>query len=89
MKTAKFILKKIIIVETMLIILTLAMQFFSINIPSILILLTTCLNYLTPISLISLILYIILSLLTSTLIEVALGIVLGGIILYYLFTNIL
>ena len=88
MKTAKFILKKIIIVETMLIILTLAMQFFSINIPSILILLTTCLNYLTPISLISLILYIILSLLTSTLIEVALGIVLGGIILYYLLTNI-
>lgn len=89
MKTAKFILKKIIIVETMLIILTLAIQLFSINIPSILKLLTTCLNYLTPISLISLILYIILSLLTSTLIEVALGIVLGGIILYYLFTNIL
>lgn len=88
MKTAKFILKKIIVVETMLIILTLAMQFFSINIPSILKLLTTCLNYLTPISLISLILYIILSLLTSTLIEVALGIVLGGIILYYLLTNI-
>lgn len=72
----------------MLIILTLAMQFFSINIPSILKLLTTSLNYLTPISLISLILYIILSLLTSTLIEVALGIVLGGIILYYLLTNI-
>ena len=89
MKTAKFILKKIIIVETMLIILTLAIQLFSINIPSILKLLTTCLNYLTPISLISLILYFILSLLTSTLIEVALGIVLGGIILYYLFTNIL
>ncbi len=89
MKTAKFILKKIIIVEAMLIILTLAIQLFSINIPSILKLLTTCLNYLTPISLISLILYIILSLLTSTLIEVALGIVLGGIILYYLFTNIL
>ena len=89
MKTAKFILKKIIIVETMLIILTLAIQFFSINITSILNILITCLNYLTPISLISLILYIILSLLTSTLIEVALGIVLGGIILYYLFTNIL
>lgn len=89
MKTIKFILQKIIIVETMLIILTLAIQFFSINITSILNILITCLNYLTPISLISLILYIILSLLTSTLIEVALGIVLGGIILYYLFTNIL
>ena len=89
MKTAKFIFKKIIIVETMLIILTLAIQLFSINIPSILNILITCLNYLTPISLISLILYIILSLLTSTLIEVALGIILGGIILYYLFTNIL
>ena len=88
MKTIKFILQKIIIVEAMLIILNLAIQLFSIPVPVISNLLATFLTYLTPISLISLIIYIVLGLLTSTLIEVALGMVLGGIILYYLLTKI-
>ena len=89
MKLIKFLLQKIIIVETMLIILYFAYSLFGININIINLIITTGLEFLTPIAVISLILYIILSLLTSKLIETVIGVVLGGIILYYLFTYII
>ena len=47
----------------------------------------TGLTYLTPVAVISLIVYIILSLLSFKIIEIALGIVLGGIILCYIFNR--
>ena len=89
MSTLKFIIKKIIIVEIMMIILLISYTIFNLNIPLIYTFLTTALKYLTPISILSLIPYIFLSILDNQIISTALGIVLGGIILYYLFTNIL
>ncbi len=85
MKTIRFLLQKIVIVEVMLIILFFAKSFFSISIPIADLIIDTGLQYLTPVSVIALVLYIILSLFSSKLVETALGIVLGGIILYYLF----
>lgn len=85
MKTLKFILQKIIIVEVMLIILYFACNYFGVSIPIVNTIITYGLKYLTPIAFISLIGYIILCLLNFKIVEIALGIVLGGIILYYLF----
>ena len=85
MKTLKFILQKIIIVEVMLIILYFACNYFGVSIPIVNTIITYGLKYLTPVALISLIGYIILCLLNFKIVEIALGIVLGGIILYYLF----
>lgn len=87
MKTLKFILQKILIVEVMLIILFIVGNLFGVSIPIVSNIISTCLTYLTPISIISLILYIILCILSIRFIEIALGIVLGGIILYYIFYN--
>lgn len=87
MKTIKFILQKIIIVEVMLIILFFAKNLFNVSIPIIDTIITTGLTYLTPVSIIALILYIILSLLSFKIIEIALGLVLGAIIIYYLFNH--
>lgn len=84
MKTIKFLLHKIIIIEVMLIILYFVKTYFAINIPIINLIIDTSLKYLTPISIISFILYIIVSLLSNKIIETAIGIVLGGLILYYL-----
>ncbi len=89
MKLIKFLLQKIIIVETMLIILYIAYSIFNIDIYIINLIITGGLKYLTPISIISLILYIIISLLTSKIIETIIGVVIGGIILYYIFTYML
>lgn len=89
MKTIKFLLHKIIIIETMLIILYFATSLFNINISIINTIINTSLLYLTPISIIALILYIILCILSSKIIETAISIVIGGIILYYLFNYIL
>ena len=89
MKLIKFLLQKIIIVETMLIILYIAYLIFNIDIYIINLIITVGLKYLTPISIISLILYIIISLLTSKIIETIIGVVIGGIILYYIFTYML
>lgn len=85
MKTIKFILQKIIIIEVMLIILFLACNLFKISIPVIDLIINTSLIYLTPIAVISLVLYIILSLLSTKIIEIIISIVLTIIILYYLF----
>lgn len=85
MKTLKFILQKIIIVEVMLIILYFVCNYFDVSIPVISTIITYGLKYLTPVAIISLIGYIILCLLNFKIVEIALGIVLGGIILYYLF----
>ena len=89
MKFLKFILQKIVIVETMLIILYFACTLFNVHINIIDLIINTCLTYLTPIAVISLVLYIILSIVTSKIVETIIGVVLGGIILYYLFTYII
>ena len=81
MKTIKFILHKIIIIEVMLIILFVASNLFGINIPIINYIINTMLYYITPISVISLVIYLILS---FKLIEILISIALGGIIIYYL-----
>ena len=85
MKLLQFLAEKVVIVEVMLIILNVSMLYFSLSLP----LLTTFLVFLTPIAVIAFILYIILALLNSRLVQTALGVVLGGIILYYLFKYIL
>lgn len=91
MKTLKFILQKIVIVEVMLIILAFAKHGMNIVVPSIDNIIETILSvgltYLTPVAVVSLIGYIILSLLSFKIIEIALGVVLGGVILYYLFNH--
>lgn len=89
MKLIKFILQKIVIVEVMLIVLYIACLGFGVNIGIFNFIINTGLKYLTPVSIIALVLYIILSLLTSKIIEVVIGVVLGGIILYYFFGYIL
>ena len=89
MKTLKFILEKIVIVEVMLIILYIACQTFSINIEIINLIINTSLSHLTPIAIFALIGYLILSLLTSKLIGTILSIVVSILIAYYLITYIL
>lgn len=89
MKTLKFLAQKIVIIEIMLIILFFACTLFNVNIDILNSIISTSLIYLTPISVIALILYIILSILTSKIIETAIGVALGGLILYYLFNFIL
>lgn len=89
MKTIRFLLQKIVIVEVMLIILFFAKSLFGVSISIVDLIVDTGLTYLTPISIIAFILYIIFSLLSSQLIETVLGVVFGGIILYYLFTYVL
>lgn len=89
MKTLKFLAQKIVIIEVMLIILFFACNLFNINLDILNTIINTSLIYLTPISVIALILYIILSILTSKIIETAIGVALGGLILYYLFNFIL
>ena len=89
MKTLKFLAQKIVIIEIMLIILFFACTLFNVNIDILNSIISTSLIYLTAISVIALILYIILSILTSKIIETAIGVALGGLILYYLFNFIL
>ena len=89
MKIVRFLAEKIIIIELMLFILFFAKSLFAISIPIVDLIINKGLQYLTPIAIISLIVYIILSLLSSKLIETALGVVLGGLILYYLFAYIM
>lgn len=89
MKWLHFLSHKIIIVETMLIILCLAEQIFQVSIPGFNFIIDTSLHYLTPIAIVAFGIYIVTSLLSNKIIEIALGIVLGGLILYYLFNYIL
>ena len=85
MKLLGFLAEKVVIIEVMLIILNVAMFYFGIILP----ILTTFLILLTPIAIIAFIIYIITALLNSEIVKIALGIVLGGIILYYLYKYIL
>ena len=89
MKLIKFLLQKILIVEVMLIVLYIACLVFGVNIDIFNFIINTGLKYLTPISIVALVLYVILSLLTSKIVEVLIGVVLGGIILYYFFSYML
>ena len=85
MKILAFLAEKIVIVEVMLILLNVAMIYFGIGFP----LLTAFLAILTPIAVVAFVLFIIFSLLDTRIVQTALGVVLGGIILYYLITYIL
>ncbi len=85
MKLLQFLAEKVVIVEVMLIILNVGLLYCGITLP----ILATFLVVLTPIAVFSFIIYIILALLNSRLVQTALGVVLGGIILYYLFKYIL
>jgi len=89
MKTLKFILEKIVIIEVMLIILYIACQTFSIDIEILNLIINTGLTYLTPIAIFALIGYLILSLLTSKLIGTIISIIVAILIAYYLITYIL
>ena len=87
MKPIKFILQKIVIVEVMLIILYFAYILFDLSIPIVDTVFSLGLTYLTPVAVIALIGYIILCLLSFKIVEIALGIILGGVILYYIFNH--
>lgn len=84
MNTVKFVIKKIIVVEVMLFALYFAINYFKINISFISLMINTFLKYLTPIAIFALILYFPASILTNKIIETIVGIVAGGIILYFI-----
>ena len=89
MKLIKFLLQKIIIVEVMLIILYFACSLFNVDMGIINTIINTSLIYLTPISIVALLLYIIVCILSSKIIETIISIVVGGLILYYLVNYII
>lgn len=82
-KTIKFLSEKIVIVEIMLIILVLAGNYFSVTIPYLTDFLNQALTFLTPISLIAAVIYIIASLLDHEFIKILLAVAL--IFLAYLY----
>lgn len=82
-KLIKFLAEKIVIVETMLIILYLAGNYFNVTIPYLTSFISTALTYLTPISIVALIIYIVFSLLDHKFIKILLAIAL--IFLAYLY----
>ena len=82
-KTIKFLSEKIVIVEIILIILFLAGNYFSVTIPYLTDFLNSALTYLTPISLVAAVIYIIASLLDHEFIKILLAIAL--IFLAYLY----
>ena len=84
MKTIKFILAKIVIVEVMLLVLYFAISLFNINIEPVLIIITTSLKYLTPIAIPCVIPYIMFSILDNRITDIIIGVVVGGLILYYI-----
>lgn len=88
MKTIKFLLNKIIVVEVMLILLYFITIVFNIHITIFDLFIIYGLKFLTPVAIFSIIPYIILSIFDNKIIEVAVGVVLGGLILYYLFRYI-
>jgi hypothetical protein len=85
-KIVKFLAEKIVIIEVMLMILYLAGNYFSVTIPYITDFISMALTYLTPISIVALVIYIIFSLLDHEFIKILLAAFL--IFLAYLyFTN--
>lgn len=89
MKLIKFLLQKIIIIEIMLIVLYFACSLFSVDMGIINTIINTSLIYLTPISIVALVLYIIVCILSSKIVETIISIVVGGLILYYLVNYII
>ena len=89
MKLIKFLLQKIIIIEIMLIVLYFACSLFSVDMGIINTIINTSLIYLTPISIVALVLYIIVGILSSKIVETIISIVVGGLILYYLVNYII
>ena len=85
MKLISFLAQKIVIIEVMLIVLQVALIYFGITFP----ILTSFLIYFTPVSIVAFIIYIVSSLLSTKIVQTALGVVFGGIILYYLFKYIM
>lgn len=84
MKFIKFILQKIIIVEVMLLILYFAKSYFGVNIDIVNYIVDNGLDILTPIAIFSIIPYIILCVLSNSIVEIILGVVIGGVILHYM-----
>lgn len=84
MKTIKFILGKIVIVEVMLIILYFATFTFNVHISLIDDIISLGLKYLTPVAVLAIIPYIILSLLDNRFVETVVAVVIGILIAYYL-----
>lgn len=84
MKFIKFILQKIIIVEIMLLVLYFAKSYFGVNIDIVNYIVDNGLDILTPIALFSVIPYIILCILSNSIVEIILGVVIGGVILHYM-----
>lgn len=89
MKTIRFILQKIVIVEVMLLLLFFAKELFQVSIPVVDVIISTGLKILTPIAGISLVLYIILSIFSFQFIEFVFEVIVLGVILYYLFRYLL
>lgn len=85
MKTLKFILGKIVIVEVMLIILYFATITFNVHIALVDTVISVCLKYLTPVAILAIIPYIILSILDNRFMETVVAVVVGILIAYYLF----
>lgn len=77
------------IVEVMLILLFFASRLFGVSLPYISSIIDSGVVFLMPIAVVSFVLYFILSIFYSRVFEIVLGIVLGGIILYYLFGYVL
>lgn len=84
MKLIRFILEKILIVEVMLLLLYFAKTFFNIDINFVNLIVDNGLKYLTPIAIPSLILYFLTYLLDTKIVKIAIGIAIGGLLLYYL-----
>ena len=84
MKIIRFILEKILIVEVILLVLYFAKTFFNVDISIVNLIVDNGLKYLTPISVPALVLYFLTYILDLKIVKIAIGIALGGIILYYL-----
>ena len=85
MSTIRFILNKILLVEVVLIVLFLVNNMLGITIPVVSTIVDVLLVQLTPIAVISLVAYIVLCLISFKITEIVSGILLGIVILYYIF----
>ena len=83
----KFILSKIITIEVMLLILFFALNLFGLSLGIFNTIIYTSLKYLTPIAIICFIPYLILSVLDSNLIKMIISIIIGSLIVCYIYIN--
>lgn len=73
----------------MLIVLYFAYNLFNVDVDIFNMIITTGLKYLTPVAVVSLVLFIIFSLMTSKIVETIIGVIVGGLILYFIFTYLI